>query len=334
MNSSGKVVFDRHGYDGTTWSTSVTSTNSINDGNWHYVSAVFDSNYMKIYIDGNYENQTAETRESEGFNTYDLCIGDDHYNSCGASSGWYSPWVGLIDHVKIYDYARTPAQIAYDYNRGEPIAHWKMDECQGSTIHDSSDNGNHGTLTVTTTGGNTNGIGTCTTSNSAWGSGSSGKFDASLYLDGSGDYISFPDPSTGSLTGPQGTISLWMKKTGTSEKVIAMNRSVYTGAEGFELYTNSEAAICFRGSGSTSLCTASNIFTSNVWTHVSTTYSNTSASICKWRTEKTGSISTITDSTSPMYIGQYGSGGYSFDGQLDDIRLYNYALSSQIKSHE
>jgi len=30
------------------------------------------------------------------------------------------------------------AQIAYDYNRGAPVAWWKFDECQGGTLHDSS----------------------------------------------------------------------------------------------------------------------------------------------------------------------------------------------------
>ena len=38
---------------------------------------------------------------------------------------------GKIDQVKLFNYARTQAQIAYDYNRGGPIAHYKFDECRG-----------------------------------------------------------------------------------------------------------------------------------------------------------------------------------------------------------
>ena len=50
------------------------------------------------------------------------------------TSYWYS---GAIDNVKIYNYARSPAQIAWDYNRGAPVAHWRLDECQGNVAHDA-----------------------------------------------------------------------------------------------------------------------------------------------------------------------------------------------------
>ena len=331
MNSNGKVVFDRHGYDGTTWSTSVTSTNSINDGNWHYVSAVFDSNYMKIYIDGNYENQTAETRESEGFNTYDLCIGDDHYNSCGASSGWYSPWVGLIDHVKIYDYARTPAQIAYDYNRGEPIAHWKMDECQGSTIHDSSDNGNHGTLTVTTTGGNTNGIGTCTTSTSAWGTGSSGKFGASLNFDGNGDYI---DLASDLGYTNQVSAFAWFKSLGSPAggyhiifggQELEISIPASTGEIRTGVFTSARY-VSNHGSG----------LTDGNWHHIGFTFDgSTKKSYIDgvYVGQQTGIPGTLTSTFSNRRIGRFGSSAtYYANGLIDDARIYNYVLSeAQVK---
>jgi hypothetical protein len=34
---------------------------------------------------------------------------------------------GYVDQVKVYGYARTAAQIAYDYNRSLPTSWWKMD---------------------------------------------------------------------------------------------------------------------------------------------------------------------------------------------------------------
>src|SRR6185503_8777228 len=40
---------------------------------------------------------------------------------------------GAIDALKIFNYGRSAAQVAYDYNRGGPVAWWKFDECQGST---------------------------------------------------------------------------------------------------------------------------------------------------------------------------------------------------------
>lgn len=49
-------------------------------------------------------------------------------------------FVGKMDQVRLYDYVRTPAQIAWDYNKGKPVAHWKMDECKGLNIRDSINN--------------------------------------------------------------------------------------------------------------------------------------------------------------------------------------------------
>jgi len=58
---------------------------------------------------------------------------------------------GKIDHVRIYDYARTPAQIAWDYNRGAPVGWWKFDKGEGLTAYDSSGNENNGTLQTSMT---------------------------------------------------------------------------------------------------------------------------------------------------------------------------------------
>ena len=33
---------------------------------------------------------------------------------------------GYLDDLKIYDYARTPAQVAWEYNRGGPVGYWKF----------------------------------------------------------------------------------------------------------------------------------------------------------------------------------------------------------------
>ena len=65
-----------------------------------------------------------------------------------------------IDNLKIYNYARSTAQIAWDYNRGGPVGWWKMDECQGSSLIDSSGNSNTGTITIGSSGTQT-AVGNC-----------------------------------------------------------------------------------------------------------------------------------------------------------------------------
>jgi hypothetical protein len=58
-----------------------------------------------------------------------------------------------MDEIKIYNYVRSPAQIAWDYNRGKPVAYYKLDECTGSAIHSSGnsikyDSSLDGTITI------------------------------------------------------------------------------------------------------------------------------------------------------------------------------------------
>jgi hypothetical protein len=83
----------------------------------------------------------------------------------GDNAAWH--FNGLIDDVRIYNYARTPEEIRLDYNAGlaarlgphsgcdeDPgscmtkglVGYWNFDEAGGTTAYDGSDYGNDGTL--------------------------------------------------------------------------------------------------------------------------------------------------------------------------------------------
>ena len=57
-------------------------------------------------------------------------------------------FTGKLDEVKIFNYPRSADQIAYDYNRGLPLAWWKFNEASGTTANDSSGNFFTGTITA------------------------------------------------------------------------------------------------------------------------------------------------------------------------------------------
>jgi len=312
---TGNILYFRAG------NQSSVSISDWNPNTWYHLALVWNGTNYYGYVNG--KQVTSGTQS--GSRTGQISIGR-------VDGGYY--FTGLIDHVKIYNYARTPAQIAYDYNRGEPIAHWKMDECQGSTIHDSSDNGDHGTLTVTTTGGNTNGIGTCTTSTSAWGSGSSGKFGASLYLDGDNDKIVVTDNDT--LDGfTSMSVFLWAKPSISSVKEIIIKHNTGTSDINWELYQNGNN-LGARINGTSDTCTSTgNKFTTNTWHHIGMVWTGTEIKIYIDGVLSSNSCSRITslpNTAGNLSIGSYESGSYSFNGQLDDARIYNYALSeAQVK---
>jgi len=303
----------------------VSTTHTRELGTWYHISITRNGTAVKWYVNGILIKTNTLSSDLP------LTVG-----ALGAFTNGYTPFNGKIDQVKIYDYARTPAQIAYDYNRGAPIAHWKFNECEGSTIHDSSGNGNHGTLAVTTDGGNSAGVGTCNTGSSAWGSGATGKFGSSLNFDGDGDYVDIPSHGSElNLTGDL-TMSTWVKTTSSSDRFI------YSGTAsnwGHRLYTITGGAIKadfiqVLPSVVDESITSTIAINDGLWHHIVVTRTNGSdmnlyidGKLNKNETAANLNLRTGTGRT----IGAYNTSGY-FPGQIDDVQIYNYALSaSQVK---
>ena len=310
----------------STW-VEVKSTSTVNDGQWHHVvaSADRDTN-VKIYIDGVLDQTSSAITTQQGSvaGTDDVIIGRLNSN-----------FNGKIDHVKIYNYARTPAQVAYDYNRGKPIGHWKLDECQGTTAYDSSGNENNGTITIGGTGSNTS-AGTCSsgTGTEAWNNGTTGKLNYSLDFDGTDDYISLTDAPEFDVK--KMTISAWIKTSKTSTQYISeRNNATYYFATGVSsqklcIYINSVAASWD--------CSNASVTDGN-WHHVISTWDGTNKKLyIDGILDSTfaGSGGDISASTEAINIGvriTLGTPSGYFDGQIDDVQIFNYALNStQVKT--
>jgi hypothetical protein len=88
------------------WMTTI----NINAGEWHHYAMTFEpaSRRLILYLDGvkiaTYDTSSVSNPPSLS----NLKIG--HFQN-----GWFN---GLIDDVRIYNYARTPEQILQDYNAG------------------------------------------------------------------------------------------------------------------------------------------------------------------------------------------------------------------------
>ncbi len=265
----------------------------ITDNNWHFLTLTFSggaSGTALLYADGIQKTTDTETPnlQSTSIMFGKANTGTDH---------WYN---GLVDQVRIYDYARTPAQIAWDYNRGKPIAHWRLDECQGTIISNAISIGNTGNLNIGPSGSQTS-AGTCATASTAWGVGSTGKYSASLNFDGTDDYVSIGDIGTSATA-----LSFWVKPSSTTQSIV-------------ELSASDSIAI----SSSTVSVTGFGTETVYVDGHISSSVSNTN-----WHHITVVSSASIPANT--VNIGKVSSTYYS--GQIDDVKVFNYALTSdQIK---
>lgn len=248
---------------------------------------------------------------------------------------------GMIDEFKLYDYGRTDGQIAYDFNRGAAMGQWKLDECQGTTLNDSSGKGNTGTLTIGASGSQT-AVGTCSTSSSAWGNGATGKYNGSINLDGTDDYASIADTATFSPALGEQAISVWFKTStnysGGAGYIFSNVGTTTTHKYSVYIGTNNRV-VCEAGNASGS-GTSSPIQTVNdgLWHHVicNLYLSGGNHVVVSGLDGKmsTGGGSfngtTITTTGRSKTIGTLASsvGSNNFTGQIDNLLLFNYRLSA------
>lgn len=254
---------------------------------------------------------------------------------------------GKIDQVRLYDYVRTPSQTAWEFNRGAPIGHWRFDECTGTTAYDTSGMGINGTI-VPGASGNT-AAGTCTSGSSTdmWYDGVDGKLNASLGFDGTNDYVTMGDPTSGLYDFANGrdfTVAGWFyfnnfdavqtlfaKKTGNSAGVAGYMINIGVNAKP-NFYVSD-------GDGVNQIWRSTlNTFLVNTWYHITVVYDDDDITKTHMYINgiadvggTTGTLANIDDITnaSPFVVGAEADFGFPLNGKIDDVRMYNYALSAR-----
>lgn len=331
MNSTGTITFWDYNGSAFGFDTTQHSTNTINNGTWHHIAFTKAGTTGKYYIDGIHDSQpTAANNVTLG--TADLVFGADYRDSDEFFNG-------QIDHVRIYNYTRTPAQIAWDYNRGTPVAQWKFDECQGSVANDASGNLNTGTITPGASGTYTS-VGTCAASSAStmWYNGRNGKYNSSLAFDGTDDYVSMNTPISTSI--PAVSISFWFKFASYASNA----NLVFNVMGGGNLYpriyytqsTNS-LGLQYRIDGSTkpevTVSSASSKYPTGTWHHyVAVIDAAVGQSVyidgIKVASD-TQTGSTVTGSSAQtMRIGNDTNVNTFMNGQIDEVQVYNYPLTA------
>lgn len=240
-------------------------------------------------------------------------------------------WGGSIDQVRYYNYARTQAQIAYGYNRGGPVGWWKMDECQGNTINDASGNGNNGTLIIGA-GGTQSALGTCTTATTAWGNGVIGKFGSSISFDGTDDDASVPNNGIfNRVDGQELSVSTWINPARLAGQYqdIVTTRDVSVGHNWILYQHVTDGSVQLHGAAQNK---STYIPPINQWTHIVATVN--AAGLYRLYANGVlvqGPIAFNFAAASPavLFIGREPSGSEHYQGKLDDVQIFNYALTDK-----
>ena len=270
----------------------ASTTGSVVPNRWSHVAAVVDNNVAKFYVNGIVAGSGAFGLEANGSATFDI----GSYNHSG------EVFPGYIDHVRVYGYARTPAQVAWDYNRGQPVGHWRLDECQGTVAYDSSGVGNTGLIAIGASGSNIS-VGTCSSAaaNTAWYNGASGKYSGSMHFDGTDDYVGI-----GGTLSYSRSLNFWAKPASTTQKIIQLG-----GSDSVEI---TSGVVTVTGFGTEIVYVDGKLTTSFPDTN--------------WHMVTVVSDTAITANL--IYLGRVSTSYYT--GQIDDPRIYNYALTAtQVK---
>ncbi len=312
--------------------TTLVTTTAPTLNQWHFVEYTTDgSNNHSIYIDGVLRQTTSTVSDTGSPSKFDV-----------GGFGTSEVFQGSIDQVRIFNYQRTPAQIAWDYNQGDPSGYWKLDECQGTTLYDSSGNGSTGTKNGSTT------TGTCTTASSWWGGASgtsttnAGKYNYAPSFDGSTDYVSIP--TRDALQGTNGiTLSMWAKADAFGGNRSPGGLFGSSSDKGYWMNIQDQGEPQFwisrDGSAQDDAPNTTVKMTVGRWHHLVGTYDGSTIKVYMdgqligSRSSVTGTIHTVTTANA-FAIARLGalSSDY-FDGKVDDVRVYNYpATAAQVKT--
>lgn len=204
------------------------------------------------------------------------------------------------------------------------ISWWKFDETSGSLASDSSnDNNNLGTI---------NNI-------SAANIGVSGKLNQALDLDGSDDYVSITSDASLDV-GNVVSVLAWVYLRDVTDRptIFSTRRNNLAGSWQFELGNGNggSARVCLSSPGQWNAETNNDVVAEDGWYHVAFTKSGTSVGDTKIyvngasETLITDNPQTWVDNGSEKLIGAGASLGavYFIDGIIDDVRIYNRALTS------
>jgi len=307
-------------------------------GTWFHVCFVWEQSvYQGVYVNGVESNTTTADASVIGAVTHNLFI--------GGTSAAPRPWDGGIQNVRIYNRAITPTEVAELYSvpwtgtdyvaqnltPDTPIAmgvdpnhslssglvgYWPLSDGSGTQAKDISG----GDLVQTLYG------------TAVWASTSKGTaFDFNT-----GSDFSYSNPGIPLSTGY--TISAWVRFDTASTVISDVAGADVGSARNFQFKRANSVLylVTFDSTGTTVIDTVgSTTLDSGVWYHLVGTYDSTSGSVVYINGSQDGSnasthgtMFTLDDAADTFYIGFVGRGSNRHDGYIQNVRVYNRALSA------
>jgi hypothetical protein len=288
---------------GSSWLTITADESStpLPLNSWsHVVYTVTTSGYT-IYVNG-------IAVASGTYSGTPLLFDSTHHIYLGTLSGTSGFLAGSLDDFRIYNRALSAGEVQAIYNT-----------TQGAMIGF----GNAGASAVWTTGAAAN-------SNDK-------PLGESLTFNGTSQYVALPSGSLlDNLTNQPISFSAWIKTSGSNSYYPIISKYEYidsTHSKGFNFYLASGGQLrmsLYPNSSPYGDLQAGPDLRDNTWHHVAAVYngSNITLYIDGKSVGSTAYSGGFVNTTNPAYLGRLNNGSTYFQGNLDEIKIYNFALST------
>jgi YVTN family beta-propeller protein len=155
-----------------------------------------------------------------------------------------------------------------------------------------------------------------------------GKYGQGFSFDGNDDYINVPYTSSLDVQNSL-TIAAWINSTNNNSQ----NRGIAGKAGGYQLYVEAGGHVVFGfNNGSWTLLHSAITIPENIWVHVAGTFNAATGSLQLYINGMLDANFTTTERLSPnvnpVMIGGFGIYGSPFSGRIDDVAIYNRALTA------
>jgi hypothetical protein len=202
------------------------------------------------------------------------------------------------------------------------VGYWHFDEGTATTTYDASGRGNNGIATSTL----------------SWVSGSSCKAGGCLNLNGTSNYITAGDPSSGALDFGTSNFTLmaWINPTALNNYDTIFTKQPAVRSGGPHITINSSGNVQFDLNIYADVITLSSPFTAGAWQHFAwvrnygtAIYIYRNGTLVGTYTTMSGVNRDLGGNSQDFRIGSTGQPytGY-FPGSIDEVRVYNRALSA------
>ncbi|MBI2580281.1 hypothetical protein HYV85_00555 [Candidatus Woesearchaeota archaeon] len=221
--------------------------------------------------------------------------------------------------------------VFVDFNRSL-VGYWRFEDDGDTNASDFSSYNNNGTLVnfgclaadCNLTGGATR---------VASGFVSSGKRGKALAFDGDGDYVNVSNSA--SFNVENFTIEMWFNpKDADGFTNTLLNRHAQTTGDGhWWLHTDlTEFQFGYSNSSTTPQVSLASTFSKDVWAHIAVTFSRATGNVTLYKngafTSTNISYNMLNTTSGDLYIGSYqGIASYSFNGTIDEVKIWNRALN-------